>query len=68
MYEIVRNNLINVFLVTDATKSDSINELDAEEAICMWLNNARDRDGGRKRREEKKEGYFQLFQFYLLFL
>ena len=55
----MRNNLISVYLITDAAKSH-INEQDAEEAIRMWLKNARDRNGGRRRREEKK-GIFNCF-------
>ena len=43
-------------LLLDAAKRSSVKEADAEEVVKKWLKAASDRQGGRQRRLEKKQG------------
>ena len=49
-------------LLLDAAKQSSVKEADAEEVVKKWLKAASDRQGGRQRRLEKKQG----MQFLIL--
>ena len=48
--------VISFTITSEAAKSHSYTEAQAEEAIKKWLKYASDRDGGRRRRLEKKKG------------
>ena len=43
-------------MLLDAAKRSSVKEADAEEVMKKWLKAASDRQGGRQRPLEKKQG------------
>ena len=45
-------------MLLDAAKRASVKEVDAEEVMKKWLKAASDRQGGRQRRLEKKQGMY----------
>ena len=49
-------------MLLDTAKRSSVKEADAEEVVKKWLKAASDRQGGRQRRLEKKQG----MQFLIL--
>ena len=48
--------IFKVSLFVEAGKLNRLTEADMEAAIRLWLKNAGDRDGGRKKRAQLKAG------------